>query len=51
MRLLFCLSQFVVDLFTFLLVPHRLLLHGHLPGAPLCYPLLIFGSLHRRALA
>lgn len=51
MSLLFRLSQFVVHLFTFLLVSHRLLLGGHLPGAPVGPPLLIFGLLQRRALA
>lgn len=54
--LLFCLSQFVVHLFTFGLVPHRwldlqLVLCGGLPGALWHAALLIFGSLHRLALA
>lgn len=54
--LLFCLSQFVVHLFTFLLVPHRwpvlqLVLRGRLLGAPQPGALLIFGFLHRFALA
>lgn len=54
--LLFCLSQFVVHLFTFLLVPHRwsvlgLVLRGRLLGAPQWCALLIFGFLHWLALA
>lgn len=54
--LLFCLSQFVVHLFTFLLVPHgwlalQLVLCGGPPGALWHAALLVFGSLHRLALA
>lgn len=54
--LLFCLSQFVVHLFTFLLVPHRRpvvgqVLRGGLLGASQCGALLIFGFLHWLALA
>lgn len=54
--LLFCLSQFVVDLFTFLLVPHcrpvlRLVLRRHLLGAPQRGTLLIFGFPRWSALA
>lgn len=54
--LLFCLSQFVVHLFTFLLVPHRrpvlrLVLRGRLLGAFQRCALLIFGFLHWLALA
>ena len=56
--LLFCLSQFVVHLFTFLLVPHRrpglsgLVLRGRFLGAPQCCAarlLLLFGLLDRFA--
>lgn len=55
--LLFRLSQFVVHLFTFLLVPHRCrpvlwqVLGGGLLGAPQPTALLIFGFLRRLALA